>query len=84
MNRNSTHPTLTLGTTLTKKSTLSHRQEQILELLADDLFDKEIALQLGISEKTVEFHKHKIKQTINARGKAGMVRYAIKTGLIGP
>ena len=52
MNQNSTRPILTLGTTLTK-STLSHRQEQVLGLLADDLFDREIALQLGISEKTV-------------------------------
>ncbi len=61
---------------------LSHRQEQVLELLADDLSDKEIALHLGISAKTVEFHKQKLKQTINVRGKAGMVRYAIKSGVI--
>jgi DNA-binding NarL/FixJ family response regulator len=39
---------------------LSHRQEQVLELPADGLSDKEIALHLGIAAKPVEFHKQKV------------------------
>jgi DNA-binding NarL/FixJ family response regulator len=43
---------------------------------------KQIADVLGISEKTVEFHKHNIQQSFNLRSSADIVLFALKQGLI--
>jgi len=45
---------------------------------------KEIAARLAIAPKTVEFHKTRIKKRLDVSGVAGMVRYAIRTGLLEP
>jgi len=41
-----------------------------------------VALQLNISVKTVESHRTQIMQRLNIHDVAGLVRYAIKTGLV--
>jgi DNA-binding CsgD family transcriptional regulator len=56
----------------------------VLRYLADDLSNKEIATKLNLSEKTIDFHRQLIKQKLGVRGVAGMVRYAIRTGIISP
>ena len=43
---------------------------------------KEIAGILGVSEKTVEFHKHRIQQSFNLHSNADLVLFAVKQGLI--
>jgi DNA-binding NarL/FixJ family response regulator len=43
---------------------------------------KEIAAVLGLSEKTVEFHKHHIQGSFNLRSNADLVLFAVKRGLI--
>ncbi|HYU46008.1 MAG TPA: LuxR C-terminal-related transcriptional regulator [Terriglobales bacterium] len=59
-------------------------------LLADDHkivrqgLRKEIGSILGISVKTVESHRANIMQKLNIREVAGLVRYAIRQGLIMP
>jgi DNA-binding CsgD family transcriptional regulator len=63
---------------------ISLRQQQIVKLIADDLTAKEIGTRLGISPKTVEFHRVLIKKQLEVTGTAGIVRYAIRTGLIDP
>ena len=63
---------------------LSPRQKQIVTLIAEDLTAKEIGDRMGISPKTVEFHKDLIRQRLSVTGTAGIVRYAIRTGLIQP
>ena len=63
---------------------LSRRQQQILEMVAEDLTNKEIANQLGVSSRTVEFHRINIKERLGVKGVAGMIRYAIRTGLLAP
>ena len=63
---------------------LSHRQQQILEMVAEDLTSKEIAHRLGISFRTIEFHRINIKERLGVKGVAGMIRYAIRTGLLEP
>ena len=45
--------------------TLSRRQRQILEMVAEDLTSKEIAYRLGLSFRTIEFHR------LNIWGPAG-------------
>jgi DNA-binding CsgD family transcriptional regulator len=63
---------------------LTPRQKQIVMLIAEDLTAKQIAERLGISPKTVEFHRDLIKQHLKVVGTAGIVRHAIKAGLIQP
>jgi DNA-binding CsgD family transcriptional regulator len=63
---------------------LTERQKQILTLIAQDCSNKEMAKTLCITEKTVEFHKHRIKRRTKSNGPAGMVRFAIRTGLLEP
>ena len=63
---------------------LTSRQRQIITLIADDLTAKEIGDRMGITTKTVEFHRALIRQRLGVAGTAGIVRYAIRTGLIEP
>jgi DNA-binding NarL/FixJ family response regulator len=62
--------------------TLSPRQREILKLVADGLNTKEIAGHLNISAKTVETHRAELMQRLNIHDVAGLVRFAIKMGLV--
>lgn len=61
---------------------LSRRQREVLRLVAEGLSTKEIARQLGISAKTVETHRTQLMSRLEIHEIAGLVRYAIKAGLI--
>jgi DNA-binding CsgD family transcriptional regulator len=63
---------------------LCARQTEIVRLIAEDQTAKQIGDVLGISPKTVEFHRHLIKQRLDVAGTAGIVRYAIRLGLVQP
>jgi two-component system response regulator NreC len=63
---------------------LTDRQKQLLILIAEDLTAKQIAKRLKISPKTVEFHRDALKSKLGVRGTAGLVRYAIREGIIEP
>ena len=65
-------------------SHLTPRQMQIVRLIAEDLTAEKIGERLGISPKTVEFHQDLIRKQLDVAGMAGIVRYAIRTGLIEP
>jgi DNA-binding NarL/FixJ family response regulator len=61
---------------------MTQRQREILQLLAEGRLNKEVAGLLGVSEKTVEFHKHRIQQSFNLGNSADLVLFALKHGLI--
>lgn len=61
---------------------LTEREKEIVLMSAEDLSNKEIAGRLGISIKTVEFHRNNIRRRLGVQGTAGMVRYAIRNRLI--
>ena len=61
---------------------LTPRQTEILGLIAAGHNTKEIAFQLGLSIKTVETHRAQLMDRLDIRDIAGLVRYAIRTGLI--
>jgi len=63
-------------------SPLSHRQRQVLRLLAECKSTKEIAFALNISVKTVETHRAQAMQRIGVHDIAGIVRYAIRHGMV--
>jgi len=61
---------------------LSDRERQVLQLVAEGKTSKEIASVLGISVKTAESHRNHIMEKLDIHDVAGLVRYAIKRGLI--
>jgi DNA-binding NarL/FixJ family response regulator len=61
---------------------LSSRQTEVLQLIAEGKSMKQIALGLGISVKTVETHRAALMDRIGVWEVAGLVRYAVKIGLI--
>ena len=55
---------------------LTHRQREVLQLLAEGKQAKEIATILKVSQRTVEFHKYRIMETLGIRTVAGLAAYA--------
>ena len=67
---------------LSSRERLSPRQTQILKLIAEGKTTKQVALELAISVKTVETHRAAVMTRIGVRDVAGLVRYAVKIGLV--
>lgn len=63
---------------------LTPRQREILQLIAEGQGTKEIAFKLGLSVKTVETHRSQIMDRLNIRDVPGLVRFAIRSGLVSP
>jgi DNA-binding NarL/FixJ family response regulator len=61
---------------------LSPREKEILQLIAEEHTSSEIGKLLFISEKTVEKHRANLMEKLHVRNLAGLVRLAIKFGLI--
>ena len=63
---------------------LTPRQRQILQLLAEGLGTRQIAERLFLSVKTVETHRTQIMQRLDIHDVPGLVRFAIRHGLLPP
>ncbi len=61
---------------------LTSRQREILQLIAEGNSTKEIANKLHISIKTIETHRSQIMERLNIHDIPGLVRYAIREGII--
>jgi DNA-binding NarL/FixJ family response regulator len=57
---------------------------EVLRLVADGTSTKGIASRLKISVKTAEFHRAKLMRKLGVRSIAGLVRYAIRAGVLLP
>lgn len=64
------------------KSTLSNREKELLQLVAEGYTNQQIAEQLCISVKTVEAHKAHIMNKLKIRGRTELIKYAIFNGLV--
>jgi len=81
----------TTGTTTSRADTesssttpLTLRQREILQLIAEGNTTKEIAAKLTLSVKTVETHRTQLMERLDIHDIAGLVRYAIRIGLVTP
>lgn len=63
---------------------LTIRQREILQLIAEGQNTKQIAEILKVSPKTVEYHRMKLMAGLNLHDIPGLVRYAMRVGLIPP
>jgi DNA-binding NarL/FixJ family response regulator len=61
---------------------LTARQREVLQLIAEGSTVKQIAQTLGISVKTAETHRAQIMERLGIHDLAGLVRYAIRAGII--
>ena len=63
---------------------LTPRQREVLQLVAEGLRTRDIAERLGISVKTVEAHRTNIMQRLDVHELAGVVRFAVRAGIVAP
>jgi DNA-binding NarL/FixJ family response regulator len=63
-------------------SSLTSRQREILQLIAEGKATKEIAFALGISVKTVETHRAALMERLGIRDVAGLVLFAVRHGVV--
>ena len=61
---------------------LSQREFEVLILLGNGLSVKEIAYQLGVSEKSVTTYRARVMEKLQMANKTDLIRYAIESGLI--
>lgn len=63
---------------------LSLREREVVQLIAEGKSTKEVAVLLGVSVKTAESHRTRIMSKLDIHETAGLVRYAIRQGLVRP
>ena len=61
---------------------ISTRELEVLQLIANEMSAKEITSQLFLSRHTVETHKKNIKVKLNVKNAAGMVRKGFELGIL--
>jgi DNA-binding NarL/FixJ family response regulator len=71
-----------VGGPLSPLEQLTPRQREILQLIAEGKNTKEIASDLDISVKTVESHRLQLMERLNIHDVPGLVRYAVRSGLV--
>jgi DNA-binding NarL/FixJ family response regulator len=64
--------------------TLSPREREVLQLVAEGHTNASIATRLGISPKTVDHHRTNLMQKLDLHDLAAVVRFAIRHGLVAP
>jgi DNA-binding NarL/FixJ family response regulator len=66
----------------TSEKKLTPRQIEVLQLLAEGRLMKEVADVLGLTPRTVAFHKYRIMETLGIHSNAELIRFAVKTHVI--
>ena len=63
---------------------LTDREREVLQLIAEGLSSKEIASMLGVTLKTVDSHRSNLMEKLDIHKVSGLVRFAIRAGLVEP
>jgi DNA-binding NarL/FixJ family response regulator len=61
---------------------LTPREREVLQLIPEGKSNKEISVDLRVSLKTVDSHRRNLMLKLDIHETPGLVRYAIRTGLI--
>jgi DNA-binding NarL/FixJ family response regulator len=62
--------------------TLTSREAEVLQLIAEGFANKQVASELGISVKTVEKHRQQVMNKLKIHDIAGLTRYAVRNGFV--
>ncbi len=65
-------------------ASLTDREREVLQLIAEGLSSKEIANVLGVSLKTIDSHRSNLMEKLDIHKVSGLVRFAIREGLVEP
>jgi len=63
---------------------LTPRQREVIQLLAEGFLMKQVARELGVTARTVAFHKYRVMAEQGIESNAGLVQLAIEEGLVAP
>ena len=63
-------------------ASLTHREREVLQLLAEGKAMKEAALILGIAPRTIAFHKYRIMEQFHLKSSAELVQFALRNKII--
>ena len=66
------------------RAALTARQREVLELLAAGRSMKQVAAALGVTIRTIAFHKYEVMQKFRLHSTAELVQFAIRHGIIKP
>lgn len=64
---------------LHRLESLTPREKQVMDLVVDGAANKVIAIDLGLSERTVEIHRSKVMEKMGARSVAHLVKLQLST-----
>lgn len=67
---------------VSRSSTLTPREREVVKLIAEGNSVKEIAGLLGLSVKTIEAHKFNLMRKLNIHNKAQLISYAIQKKIV--
>jgi DNA-binding NarL/FixJ family response regulator len=70
--------------TAAETSVLTHREREVVQLLAEGRTNKDVAECLGISVRTVETHRNNIMRKLGGHTLSDLVRYAVRNNLVVP
>jgi DNA-binding NarL/FixJ family response regulator len=73
---------ITIGAPTSRETTLTSRQREVLQLLAEGKTMKEVATILGISTRTSESHKYEMMRQLGVKTTAELIRYAVRSNLV--
>ena len=65
------------------KAQLTAREAEVLQLIAEGFANKQIAVELSISIKTVEKHRQQVLNKLDIHDVAGLTRHAVEMGIVG-
>jgi FixJ family two-component response regulator len=65
----------------TRLETLTPREREVFGLVAGGMLNKQVAFDLGITEKTIKVHRARVMQKMGAQSLADLVRFAEKLGI---
>jgi DNA-binding NarL/FixJ family response regulator len=70
------------GTIQANRNSLTPRESEVLQLVAEGMTNKRIGVELRISTKTVEKHRQRLMNKLNLHDTASLTRYAISSGVV--
>lgn len=82
LNRNKSMAEVVGNSVKSELAILSEREIEIIKLISQELSTNEIAEKLFLSPATVETHRHNILKKLSLKNSIGLVKFAMKNGLI--
>jgi DNA-binding NarL/FixJ family response regulator len=65
-----------------KARALTHREQEVLQLLAEGRTMKEAAAELHLATRTIAFHKYRIMEQYGLKTNVDLVRFAMKQHVV--